>query len=134
MAKKKEAGVSKDVFNLSVASSLEQGKKTGERYFDNFIEHRSSLVSQIVYMDINDYFDHAYSKQDLKNQKVIDKDLILAELNPRIIDIINNRGVGCGRAVVAKEQGIKVIPVLILANKPGQIEWWIERTGVKVKD
>ena len=121
----------KELFDLSGVKKIAPDSTIGDRYYDVFTEFRNSLSKRVVVLTFDQFCEVASYVNPLKEQKVHDPKLDLSKMQPPIIDIVKNKTVGCGRAIVANAQGEKKIPVLILADKESQIDWFLDRKGLK---
>ena len=124
MAKEKTT----QVFDTTVAKKVGE-VKTGDKYFDKFTQFKSNVATRIVTMSIKDFKRLTYNP--VEPQEVHDKKLDISKLHPPVIDIYGKQSVGNGRVLVAESQGVKEVPVLIIATKEGAIDWWLERKGLK---
>ena len=118
-------------FDMSLVKKIGEGNATGSNYYDEFTRYRSMLAVRVVEMDVSDFFKLSYAKRDLATQLVRDENTDISKLEPPVLDIINKKGKGSGRVVVAKSNGVKKVPVVIIADKEGQIDWWLDRKGLK---
>ena len=130
--KKKVEKIVGDIFDMS-QTELVKGQITGNDYYDTFIRHRSSLASKVVQMAPDKCIVLCYSKRVLSREGVNEK-LDLSECEPPIIDIVRKKSKGHEQAVVAMLRGIAKIPVVIVADKLGQIVnegGYLDRKGLK---
>ena len=118
-------------FDMSLVDKIGEGNATGVDYYDEFTRYRSMLAVRVIEMDVLAFFKLSYAKRDLATQEVREKDVDISKLEPPILDIIGKKGKGSGRVVVANSMGIKKVPVVIIADKEVQIDWWLDRKGLK---
>lgn len=120
-----------DVFDMSQVKKIGVGNATGNEYYDKYTRYRSALAVRVVKMDINKAMALQYTQNDLVNEEVKDPKADLSKLEPPIIDIISKQSDGGGRLIVAKANKLKKVPVVLLADREGQIDWYLERKGIK---
>ena len=127
MAKKTTQG-----FSTTLAKKVGPGNATGDKFYDKFTQFLPRVSSKIVNMKIKDFKRLCYSNK-MDGQEVKDKDLDLSKMNCPVIDIYHKQANGRGRVLVAEAQGLKEVPVLIIATKDVHIDRYLAEKGLNKK-
>lgn len=111
--------------DLNILFTDKIGFKNGQPDYTRIVQGKRNRFGKVVMMDCNEFLKiKGFEKEEVQNpQKLQDPNCRFAK---PLYDINNDKMVGKGRVLICRANGIKEVPVAIIANTEKEVDKWLK--------